>query len=141
MADVARNRAVRAEGAAGRRGARAEDVSGQNDSPTRRIGVRVWDRRQQRLGTGMMRCREDAILRSDLHHAPEIHHHHSVGDVSHHREVVRDEEAREPAALLQVLEQVDDVRLDRDVERRDRFVGDDQAGLERDGARDADAAR
>jgi hypothetical protein len=61
--------------------------------------------------------------------------------VSHHREVVRDEEAREPAALLQVLEQVDDVRLDRDVERRDRFVGDDQAGLERDGARDADAAR
>ena len=42
-------------------------------------------------------------------------------------------------SLLELLEQVDDLRLDRDVERRDRLVGDDEVGVERERARDADA--
>ena len=41
-------------------------------------------------------------------------------------EVVGDEQVGEPELVLEVLEQVDDLRLDRDVERRDRLVGDDQ---------------
>ena len=45
---------------------------------------------------------------------------------SHHREVVGDEQVGEAELLLQVFEQVDDLRLDRDVERRDRLVADDQ---------------
>ena len=39
----------------------------------------------------------------------------------------------------QVLEQVEHRRLDRDVERRHRLVGDQELGLERERARDADA--
>ena len=35
---------------------------------------------------------------------------------------------REAEPLLQVGEQVDDLRLDRDVERGDRLVGDDEVG-------------
>jgi len=46
-----------------------------------------------------------------------------------HREVVGDEQIRQPHALLEVAQQIDDLRLDRDVERRDRFVGDDELGL------------
>ena len=41
--------------------------------------------------------------------------------------------------LLQLHEQVDDLRLDRDVERRHRLVADEQARLERQRAGDADA--
>ena len=44
-----------------------------------------------------------------------------------------------PKSLLQLLEQVDDLRLDRDVERRDRLVADDEVRVERERAREADA--
>ena len=46
--------------------------------------------------------------------------------VANDREVVRDEEIGQPEVALQVLEQVEDLRLDRDVERGDRLVGDEQ---------------
>ena len=42
----------------------------------------------------------------------EIHHRHRVGDVAHHRKVVRDEEIRQPQLVLQVFEQVHDPGLD-----------------------------
>ena len=51
---------------------------------------------------------------------------------------MRDEQKREALLLLQVLHQVDDLRLDRDIERRDRLVCDDEAGIDRDRPRDAD---
>ena len=57
----------------------------------------------------------------------------------HHAQVVRDEEQREAEALLQIVEQVQDLRLDRDVERRDGLVGDDEARLDGERAGDADA--
>src|SRR5438552_17057048 len=50
-----------------------------------------------------------------------------------------DEEVRELEAILELLEKVDDLRLDRDVERRDRFVADDELGLDRERAGDPDA--
>ena len=45
----------------------------------------------------------------------------------------------QPELVLQVVEQVQDLRPDRHVERRHRLVADDEVGLQRDGARDADA--
>ena len=59
--------------------------------------------------------------------------------MAHDAEVVGDEEVGEPEVVLQVVEQVDDLRLDRDVERGHRLVGDDQLRLQRQRARDADA--
>ena len=49
-----------------------------------------------------------------------------------------DEDVGEAELLLEVVEQVDDLGLDRDVERRDRLVGDDQLRLQREGAGDPD---
>ena len=57
----------------------------------------------------------------------------------HHAEIVGDEQIGEAELLLQVLQQVDDLRLDRDVERRDRLVADQQLGLDGERAGDADA--
>ena len=56
-----------------------------------------------------------------------------------HGEVVGDEQIGEPELVLQVHQQVDDLRLDRHVERRHRLVADDQFGIERQRAGDADA--
>ena len=50
-----------------------------------------------------------------------------------------DEEEREAELVLEVLEEVDDLGLDRDVEGAHRLVGHDEIGLEHECARDADA--
>ncbi len=63
----------------------------------------------------------------------------TVRHVLDDRQIVADEQQREAELLLQVLQQVDDLRLDRDVERRDRLVADDQFGLRRECPGDADA--
>ena len=53
--------------------------------------------------------------------------------------VVGDEQIGQPLLALQIHHQVDDLRLDRHVERGDRLVGDDQLGIERQRAGDRDA--
>ena len=63
----------------------------------------------------------------------------AVRDVPDDGQVVGDEHVGEAELVLQVLEQVDDLGLDRHVERGDRLVADDQLRPQRDGAGDADA--
>ena len=70
---------------------------------------------------------------------PEVHHRDPLRDLPHHGEVVRDEEVGEPALALEVGEQVEHLRLHRHVERRHRLVADDERGLHRERAGDADA--
>src|SRR3546814_20367402 len=53
-------------------------------------------------------------------------------------QVVGDEDERQLELLLEVLQQVDDLRLDRDVERRDRLVADHHLGAAGKGAGDAE---
>jgi hypothetical protein len=77
--------------------------------------------------------------RADLHDAAEVDDRDAVGEMIHHGDVMRDEQHREVEAPLQRVEQIDDLCLDRHVERRDRLVGDQQRGTDRQGARDADA--
>jgi hypothetical protein len=61
-----------------------------------------------------------------------------VADRPDDREVVRDEEVGECKVALEIFEQIEDLRLNRDVEGRDRFVADDQLRVERKRAGDAD---
>ena len=55
-----------------------------------------------------------------------------------HRQVVGDEEIGEVKLVLQLLEQVDDLCLDRHVQRRDGLVAHDERRIHRQCARDAD---
>ena len=57
----------------------------------------------------------------------------------HHGEVVRDEQVGQAEPVLQVAHQVQDLRLDRDVERGGRLVADDELGVGGERARDGDA--
>ena len=94
-----------------------------------RVRVRDRHRREQRAGVRVLRVRgrgsRPAAISTIL---PEVHHGDAVRDVLHDRQVVRDEQVGEVELLLQVLEQVEDLGLDRDVERRDRLVAHDQLG-------------
>ena len=77
--------------------------------------------------------------RRDLHDAAEIEHDDPVADLLYRGEVVGDEEDRQRQFLLEVHHQVEDLGLDGDVECGDRLVGDDELGLDGEGAGDADA--
>jgi len=68
----------------------------------------------------------DCPRASQFHNLPEIHDHHAMADVFHDRQIVRDKKISHAALLLQVLQQVDDLRLNGNIQRADRFVANDQ---------------
>src|SRR6266436_7425449 len=103
----------------------------------RRLGQR--DGRKQGLGIGMARLGKERALICDLDDLAEIHDRDPIGDMLHHCEIVGDKDIAEPETALQILQKIDDLRLNRDIERRDRLVADDEARLDSEGAGDADA--
>ena len=102
-------------------------------------GIGLGDRRQQRLRVRMRGRRVELLGRPDLDELAEVHHGDVVGDVAHHGEVVGDEQVGQVELVLEVLQQVDDARLDRHVEGRHRLVEHDERRVEGQGAGDADA--
>jgi hypothetical protein len=87
----------------------------------------------------MQRRHDDVVGGTDFHDPAEIHHGDPVAEVLHDRDVVRDQHQREAELLLEVGQEVENLRLDRDIERTDGFVRDDQARIADQRARDADA--
>ena len=77
----------------------------------------------------MLRIGEQRVDRRALDDLAGVHHHHLVGDLGDDAEIVGDDQHRHAEPALQVLQQVEDLRLDGDVERRRRLVGDQQRGL------------
>src|SRR5262249_52278906 len=69
----------------------------------------------------------------------EVHHRDALRDVTDEPQVVRDEQDGEPQPLPKLTEKVDDLRLDRRVERGDRLVGNDELRAAGDRTGDADA--
>ena len=86
-----------------------------------------------------MGCFVQRPPRCHLHDPAQVHDHDPVTDVAHHRQIVSDEDQRQTEFRLKIHEQVDDLRLDGDVQRAHRFIADDDPRLEHKGPRDADA--
>ena len=140
-AQVLRLRAAGAEPAAARRRDRRRDLAGERRALARAstFGSGTGIAASSAGGVRVRGLRVEHVGRADLADLAEVHHDDAVAHVLHDREVVGDEDQREPVALLHVLEQVQDLRLHRHVERRDRLVADDQLRLGDDGAGDRDA--
>ena len=120
---------------------RRRDVALEHDALALALALRVRhrDRREERLGVGVLRALVHLVGRALFDDAAEVHHRDAVADVTDEREVVGDEEVGDAELLLQVAEQVDDVGLDRHVETADRLVEHEELGGQREGARDGDA--
>ena len=73
-----------------------------------------------------------------LDHLAEVHHPDPVADVLDDREVVGDEEVGQPELVWRSSSRLR-TWLWIDVERGDRFVADDEVGVDREGSGDADA--
>ncbi len=134
-------RTARVEAARGRGVRRARQIAREQDRLALALdrGVRDRHRREQRDRVRVQRVVVELLGGRDLDDPAEVHDRDPRRDVTDDREVVGDEQVRQPELPLQVLHQVDDLRLDRDVERGDRLVGDDEVRIERECAGEADA--
>ncbi len=101
--------------------------------------LRRQHRLQQRLAVGMPRRAEQRVRLGLLDDPPEIHDGHPRRHVLDDGEVVADQQVGQPHVAAQVLQQVQDLRLHRHVERRGRLVADHQARLVDQRPRDGNA--
>ena len=93
--------------------------------------VDARDRADQALRVGMLRMREQLLDRRLFDHLAGIHHHDALRGFRHHAHRVGDQHHRHAEPRLHVEQQIEDLRLDGDVERRGRLVGDQQLRLAR----------
>src|SRR5215472_3967435 len=70
---------------------------------------------------------EDVLGCAGFHGRAAVHHDALVADLAHHAKVVRDEHVGEPKRAAQAGKQVQDLRLDADVEGGDGLVEDQHA--------------
>src|SRR6266511_838571 len=137
-AAVDRAGAPRREAAPRRDVDRAWNLAAERHLAVLRPRRRLRHRGEQRLRVGMERVGVEHLLRGELHEVAEVHHRDAIGDVVHDAQVVRDEQVRELDLLLEIVEEVEDLRLDRHVERAHRLVEHEAFRADRERARDAD---
>src|SRR5215210_3192129 len=87
----------------------------------------------------MLRSGEQLVARRQLDDLAEVHDGDSIAEELDGREVVADEQAGEAELALEIAKQVENGCLDRDVERRYRLVGNQEARRDAEGARETDA--
>ena len=114
-----------------RRGVRSSARAEHHVTPRCRVeecpGVRV-----RRLGI-------DLLGRPLLDHQPVLHDHDPVADLGRDAQVVGDEQHGEIEAFADIVQEFEHLGLDRDVECRDRFVGDQHLRFHGKRAGNADA--
>ena len=125
-------RAARREPAArGRRKQRRRRARDRGE--TARPGpVDARHRAQQPPRVRMLRIAEDIRSRALLDHAACVHHDHPLGEVGDDAHVVGDQDDRGAVVALKALHQLQDLSLDRHVERGRRLVGDQERGIARE---------
>ena len=74
----------------------------------------------------MLGILEQLADRPRLHHVPAVHHRDEVGHVRDHAGIMRDDDQPHAVFALEPDQEVEDLRLHRDVQRRGGLVGDDQ---------------
>src|SRR5690242_5247437 len=93
---------------------------------------------EQRLRVWMFRRIEQLPRRRSLDDATEVHDDDAVRQEANDAKIVTDEKIREIERGLELHEEVQNLRLDRYVERRDGFVANEKLGPYRECSRDAD---
>ena len=100
----------------------------------RRLGE---DALLQHPRVGMKRVAGQRVCGPAFHHPAHIHDVHAVADAFDQFEVMRDQDDRQSRLGMEVQQQIEDLRLHRDVERGDRFVGDEDLRLHQQCSRNA----
>src|SRR5579863_2943280 len=120
---------------------RRRNVARQDDALAALLDRRIRNRncREQRLRIRMEGIDVEFLAVGNLDELADVHDRDAGRDMTHDREIVCDEEVGQPELLLEFLQQVDDLRLNRDVQRRNGLVANDELRPYRERSGDADA--
>ena len=80
--------------------------------------------RKQAAGIRVARGGKEIGHRSRFDHAPGIHDRYILGTLRHKTQIMGHKKDRHSKAVAQIGDQIEDLRLKRDVERGGRFVRD-----------------
>ena len=130
-------RTARVEFTAFRRVCGAGNIALQNNSLDFVMRVGHGHCGQQRARIRVHGVGENILFIPHFHKVAQIHNAYAVGNVLHDAQIVRNEKVCEFQIPLQFFEQVDDLRLNGNVERGDRLVADDELRIHRQRARNA----
>ena len=122
-----------------RRQARVEshDRGGARQRLVARRRIEPRHRREQRARVVVLRTIEDVVDGALLFELASLHHEHAVRQPGDHAEIVGDQDDRRvEARACRPSQQIEDLRLHRDVERGGRLVGDQQLRAAAAGHRD-----
>ena len=72
-----------------------------------------------------------------FYHLAHIHHRHPVADMGYYAHIMRLKQIGQTQVMLEILQQIQDLRLDRNVQGRDRFIAHQEPGAWRQRARQA----
>lgn len=84
----------------------------------------MGNRGDKLAGIVMLRGAEQSADVAVFNHLSRPQHRHAVGDTAHRRQIVSDKQIAQPQLLLKLLQQRENLRLHRDVQRRSRFIED-----------------
>ena len=101
------------------------------------VRINVGNGGDQRRRIRMLRPREHLFGTAFLNDLAAIHHNHAFAEIADDREIVGDKHQREVHLRRELAKELDDLRLDGNVEGGDALVGDDQFRV--DGQRAGDA--
>src|SRR2546421_5793536 len=135
---VDRDRAAGMETAPGRNAQRVRRLSAEDLRPTPVARIAVGHHGQQRAGVRVLRVVDDLPRRPFLDDPAEVHDSDPVGKPRGRREVMGDHQYPEPLPP-ETIEQAQYTGAHRDVEHRDRLVGDEEPWIEHERRPDCDA--
>lgn len=78
------------------------------------------------MGVRVERTGEEVFRLCDLNQFTEVHHGDSIADVLDDKEMMGDKEVREVELLPQFMEEIQYLRLHRDIQRRGGLIEDDE---------------
>jgi hypothetical protein len=123
------------DGGAGLLGRLLRDMVVDHHQP-RRVAFQAGAAGQQGPGVVVLRAGKDLRHRPLLADDAVAHHHHMVGHLAHHAQIVADEQHAHAPRGLELADELQDLALDGDVQRRGGLVGDQQLGFAGQGHRD-----
>src|SRR5260370_7699025 len=85
-------------------------------------------RRQQLLRVWMRRTVQDLLYPAHFHELPSPHHRYPRPHLPHNPQALRDKYVRQPKLLLQLLQQKQHLRANRNVQRGDRLAPPEEPG-------------
>ena len=131
-------RAAGMETAAGWRARRVRQIPLQQRCVAFNARLHLWCRGDQCLGIRVQRGVKDLVDGRKFNDLPEIHDRHAVAHMANHRQAVGNDHHRQPELVLQAFQQIDDLRLDGNIQRRDGFIAKQQFWSRGQRARNAD---